>query len=98
MVSMTVVGVHSVRVRGRSFVCSGGVLHHSPPLNLHPLQNVVLVEPLHGIGAQHGQVVLQCLVLGGQVLWQGGSRAWEVVGWKRGSRGSRHSVARAMRG
>lgn len=73
------------------------MLHHPPPLSLHPLQNVMLVEPLHGVGAQHRQVMLQRLVLGGQVLWQGSSRAWEV-GAERRRGGSRHSVARAVRG
>lgn len=54
---------------------------------------------MHSVGAQHRKVVLQCLVLGGQVLWKGGSRAGEVVGGRKSrSRGGRHSVAWAMRG
>lgn len=72
VVSMAVVGVHSVGVWGRTLVCSCGVLHHPAPLNLHPLQHLVLMEPLHR-SPQCRQMVRQGLVVCGKMLGQRGT-------------------------
>lgn len=90
---MAVVGVHSVGVWRGALMCSCGVLHHPASLDLHPLQHLVLVQPLHR-GPQRRHVVLQGLVLRGQVL--GGTGACEVVGRQRGRGGRGHGVARGV--
>lgn len=72
---VTVVRMHSMGMWRGSLMCSRRVLHHSASLNLHPLQYVVLVEPLDRVWAQNGQV-LQCLVLRGKMLRQRGTGAW----------------------
>lgn len=121
VVSVAVVGVHSVWVRRWALVCSSvgkertqsleaevrkgrvekvnnsrWMLHQPAPLDLNPLQHLVLMEPLHR-GPQRRYVVRQALVVCGQVLGQGCAGAREVVGgqWRGRSRG--HGVARRMR-
>lgn len=51
---------------------SRGVLHHPAPLDLHPLQHLVLMEPLHR-GPECRYMVWQGLVICGQVLRQRGT-------------------------
>lgn len=103
VVSVAVVGVHSVGVWRRTLMCSSavrgkqrftllsfskitqdeekpargwrysrGVLHHPAPLDLHPLQHLVLMEPLHR-GPQRRHMVRQGLVVRRQVLSQWGT-------------------------
>lgn len=72
---------------------SRGVLHHPASLDLHPLQHLVLVQPLHG-GPQRRHVALQGLVLRRQVL--GSTGACVVVGRQRGRGGRGHGVARGV--
>lgn len=69
--------------------CSRWVLHHPAPLDLHPLQYLVLMESLHR-GPQRRHMVRQGLVVRRQVLGQWGTWTGEVVGGKRrrGSRGN----------
>lgn len=98
VVSMAVVGVHSVRVRWGSLLYSRWVLHQPASLDLHPLQDLMLVKPLHRVGAKHGQVVRQGLVIGSQVLGQGSIGALEVVRRQRRGRGRGHGMARAVGG
>lgn len=51
---------------------SRGMLHHPAPLDLHPLQHLVLMEPLHR-GPQRRYMVWQGLVVRRQVLGQWGT-------------------------
>lgn len=75
---------------------SRGVLHHPAPLDLHPLQHLMLMEPLHR-GPKRRYVMRQGLVVCGQVLRQRGTCTGEVVARKgRGRRGG-HGVARGVR-
>lgn len=69
---MAVVGVHSVGVWRWTLVCSCGVLHHPAPLDLHPLQHLVLMKPLHR-GPKCRHMVWQGLVVRWQVLGQWGT-------------------------
>lgn len=71
---------------------SRGVLHHPAPLDLHPLQHLVLMKPLHR-GPQCRHMVCQGLVVRWQVLGQWGTWAREVVGRQRSGRGRGHGVA-----
>lgn len=72
VVAVAVVGMHSVGVRRRTLMCSRGMLHHPAPLDLHPLQHLVLMEPLHR-RPQSRHVVREALVLRGKVLGQRGT-------------------------
>lgn len=48
------------------------MLHHPAPLDLHPLQHLVLMEPLHG-SPKSRHMVWQGLVVRRQVLGQWGT-------------------------
>lgn len=80
-------------IRGKKCEYSRWVLHHPAPLDLHPLQHLMLMEPLHR-GPERWYVVLQGLVVGWQVLRQWGTWTGEVVGRQGSSRG--HSMARGV--
>lgn len=71
---------------------SRGVLHHPAPLDLHPLQHLVLMKPLHR-GPECRYMVWQGLVVRRQVLGQRGTWTREVVSRQRRGRGRGHSVA-----
>lgn len=43
---MTIVGVHSVRMWRRPLMSTCWVLHHSSPLDLHPLDHFMRMQPL----------------------------------------------------
>lgn len=76
--------------------CSRGMLHHPAPLDLHPLQHLVLMKPLHR-GSKCRYMVWQGLVVRRQVLGQWGTWTREVVGRQRRGRCRGHSVAWRMR-
>lgn len=125
MVSMAIVWVHSVGVRGRPLMCSSAkkqnkqaqqravyscfalirtgrwkysrrVLHHPTPLNLHPLQHLVLMDPLHR-SPQYGHMVRQGLVVSRKMLGQWGTWRGEVMGRQWRGRGRWHSMTRRVR-